>query len=92
MSVHRLLVRSVFGPEEIAVLANAYDDALRALDLVDRTDPATMRVARMVIEVAQTGVGDRAAISAEVIRGFRDQFTGLRSSILTSSDSGAAID
>ena len=48
----------VFGPEDVAVLTSAFEDALRRLGLVDRTDPATTLVARAIIEAAQTGEKD----------------------------------
>jgi hypothetical protein len=44
-----------FGPEDIASLSVAFEAALSKLGLVDRTDPATMAVAKLIIEFAKQG-------------------------------------
>ena len=41
MAIYRLLQKSVFGPDDIARLATAYESALRVLELNDRDDPIT---------------------------------------------------
>jgi hypothetical protein len=41
---------SAFGPEDIANLTAAFEAALSKLGLVDRKDPMTMTVAKLVIE------------------------------------------
>jgi len=47
-----------FAPEEVANLSAAFDAALTKLGLVDRKDPATASVAKLIIEVAKTGERD----------------------------------
>ena len=47
-----------FGPEDIEILSNAFEEAVRELRLVDRTDPATQLVAKRIIELAQQGERD----------------------------------
>jgi hypothetical protein len=47
-----------FGPEDIASLSAAFEAALSKLGLVDRTDPATMAVAKLIIEFAKEGERD----------------------------------
>jgi hypothetical protein len=47
-----------FGPEDIAKMSAAFEAALGKLGLVDRTDPATMAVAKMIIELAKQGERD----------------------------------
>ena len=47
-----------FEPDDIAILANAFEQALQALRLVDREDPATILVARRIIECAKEGERD----------------------------------
>jgi hypothetical protein len=47
--------RSAFGPEDIANLAAAFEAALSKLGLVDRKDPVTMTVAKLIIEVRKVG-------------------------------------
>ena len=52
------------GPEEIAVLAEAYEATLKKLKLVDRSDPITQLIAKKIIEIGQRGVRDPEQISA----------------------------
>src|SRR6266536_3575240 len=47
-----------FGPEDIANLSAAFEAARSKLGLVDRTDPATMAVAKLIIEFAKEGERD----------------------------------
>jgi hypothetical protein len=58
MPLTRFLHDSAFGPDEIAAMAAAFEGALRKLDLIDRTDPATELVARKIIDFAQQGERD----------------------------------
>src|SRR5262249_33810628 len=44
----------VFGPDDVKVIAAVFDDLLRSLQLVDRSDPAVTMVAKLTIEV-ETG-------------------------------------
>ena len=46
MPLGRFLQGRTFGPDEIAVITKAFEGALRALDLVDRIDPAADMVAK----------------------------------------------
>jgi hypothetical protein len=55
MAIYRLLQNSPLGPEEIAVLTDAYERTLRKLNL-DRTDPITEIIAKKIIELGQRGV------------------------------------
>ena len=50
MAIYRLLKNRAFGPDEIKVLTTAYEDALRALRLTNRSDPATEIIAKKIIE------------------------------------------
>ena len=60
MAIYRLLQHSAFGPEDIGLMATAYEDCLRILNLTDRSDPLTEVIATKIIEIAQTGVRDSA--------------------------------
>jgi hypothetical protein len=71
MPIRRLLNDHAFGPDEIAALVTAFEDALRELQLVDRSDPATEMVAKKIIELAQRGERDPKRLSEEVLRWFR---------------------
>lgn len=67
MPLNRLLKDGVFEPDEIRILNEAYESALRALYLVDRNDPVTEIVARKVIEVGQSGITDPAQIASRTV-------------------------
>ena len=60
MPIFRLLKDNdhAFGPDEIAVIAAAFEDALRELRLVDRDDAATLMVAKRIFELAKRGERD----------------------------------
>ena len=44
-----------FALEDVTALATAFEDALRALGLVDRTDPVVTMVAQRIIRMARQG-------------------------------------
>jgi hypothetical protein len=67
MAIYRLLQNSPMGPEEIAVLTEAYEHTLKKLGLVDRKDPITEMIAKKIIEIGQTGVRDPEQISVLAI-------------------------
>ena len=67
MPITRLLQDTAFGPDEIAVLVAAYEDALRALSLVNRTDLATEMVAKKIIELAKQGERDPVRLRERVM-------------------------
>jgi hypothetical protein len=50
-----LLQGRAFGPEEIKVMAAAFQGTLNALGLMDRADPLNELVAKKIIEIAKTG-------------------------------------
>jgi hypothetical protein len=58
MAIYRLLQRSAFTPEHIAVITAAYEDVRRDLDLADRDDPLCQIVAKAIIDCAQKGERD----------------------------------
>jgi hypothetical protein len=68
MAIYRLLQNSPLGPEEIAILSDAYERTLRGLGLVDRNDPITELVARKIIELGQRGVREAAQLSELAIK------------------------
>ncbi len=55
VAIHRLLQRSAFGQEDIDRMVKAYEDALNILRVDNRSDPVTEKIAKKIIEVAQTG-------------------------------------
>ena len=68
MAILRLLQNSQIAAEDMAPLVAAYEKTLRAVYLVDRSDPITELVARKVIEINQSGVRDPARISRLAIK------------------------
>ena len=71
MAIYRLLQQSAFNPEDIDRMAKAYEACLQALGVEDRPDPTTEKLARLIIEMAQTGVRDPDAISKRVLQVWR---------------------
>jgi hypothetical protein len=61
--------QSSFGPEEVKVLAGAFEEALRELRLMDREDPATLLVAKRIIELAQGGERDPTRLREGAVKG-----------------------
>jgi hypothetical protein len=68
MTIRRMLQNMPMGPEDIARLVAAYEQALSELSLKDDNDPLKELVAKKIIEVAQTGVRDPAQISQLAIK------------------------
>jgi hypothetical protein len=59
MPIVRLLQYEAFSPEDISVITEAFESAVSVLRLTDRTDSLTTeRVAKKIIECAQTGERD----------------------------------
>jgi hypothetical protein len=58
MPIHHLVKQHAFMPDEIKVLVAAFEEALQELQLKDRTDPATMLVAKRIVELAKEGERD----------------------------------
>ena len=68
MVIRRMLQNIPMGPEDIARLVAAYEQALSELSLKDHNDPLKELIAKKIIEVAQTGVRDPAQISRLAIK------------------------
>ena len=58
MAIYRLMQHSDFAPEDVQRIGAAYERALVELGLKDRNDPLTEIVAKVIIEIAQTGEKD----------------------------------
>ena len=59
---------AVFGPEEIASVTAAFEAALSKLGLVDRQDPLTMTVAKLIMQLAQDGESDPKQLCDEALK------------------------
>jgi hypothetical protein len=68
MAIHRLLKNCTLEPKEVSRITAAYEQALDKLCVKDRDDPLTEMIARRIIKIAQTGIKDPAAISAQAIQ------------------------
>jgi hypothetical protein len=49
---------AVFGPEDVPKIVAAFDAARDELCLIGREDPATLMVAKLIIELARQGERD----------------------------------
>lgn len=68
VAIYRLLQNMPLEPERIDVLQDAYERALKALGLVDRTDPVTEIVANKIIEVGQLGLREAKDICDRAVK------------------------
>jgi len=59
MPIIRLLRATTFDPEQVEELVCAYEGVLADLNLVDRTDPITELIAKVIIDCAKAGEFDR---------------------------------
>lgn len=68
MAIYRLLQNMPLEAERVEVLQDAYERALKALGLVDRTDPVTEIVANKIIEVGQLGLHEAKDICERAVK------------------------
>jgi hypothetical protein len=61
----------VFDPDEIAVMATAFDQLLLDLRLAQRDDPLVTMIAKRVIELVRNGVRDPEQVRREVVAAYR---------------------
>jgi hypothetical protein len=57
-----------FGPDEIKLMVDAFEDALRAADLPDRNDPRATTMAKRIIELTKTGERDPVKLRAAALQ------------------------
>ena len=63
MPLRALLKGQAFGPDEIAVLTQAFEQCLVELNLANRKDPATQLVAKAIFDAAKQGERDPKRLS-----------------------------
>ena len=69
MAIDQLLQFSVFEPDQIACMRAAYEDALDALQPMQRQGPITELVAKkIIIEAVQTGERDPDRLRERALR------------------------
>jgi hypothetical protein len=66
--IYSFLKDSDFGPEEIKIIAAAYERACEELKLTEKPEQMKNLVAKRVFEIAQTGARDPQWISDRVVR------------------------
>jgi len=73
MPIRPMLAGSnVFSPEDVATITIAFEDTLRTLRLVNRSDPAVTMVAKRMISVAMTGERDPISLRDAVLTSLRN--------------------
>jgi hypothetical protein len=70
MPIYRLLLNDATFEPEVTRMGEVYEDVLRSLGLVDRTDPLTELIARMVIQLAHSGERDPVRLKARTLQEF----------------------
>jgi hypothetical protein len=71
MPIRPLLQEGSFSPEDITLLVTAFEDALTALGLVNRNDPAALLVAKRIIQLAQQGERNPTRLQDITLQSFR---------------------
>jgi hypothetical protein len=72
MILRQLLDGNAFNPEEITMLREVFEDSLRTLKLVDRSDPVTLLIAERIIELARRGVRDPSRLRQAAVQALSD--------------------
>jgi hypothetical protein len=67
MAIYKMLSGGSFDPDAVTAMTAAYERACTALDLVDRTDPLTEIIAKMIIERAKRGELDPVRLCEAVL-------------------------
>ena len=62
MPIRGMLEGQAFNPEQVGELIAAFESVLADLRLVDRTDPVTEFVAKIIIDCAKQGMFDRVKL------------------------------
>jgi hypothetical protein len=61
----------VFGPEELEDIVTAFEAVMKDMGLTDRTDPATLMLAKIMIELAKQGEFTAASLRARLLKEMR---------------------
>jgi hypothetical protein len=69
-SLSRILKYEAFQPEHITVMGHVFEDVLRTIGGVNRQDPLAEKVAKKVIELAQTGDCDPLRLKELTLKAF----------------------
>jgi hypothetical protein len=58
----------IFGPDEIREITAAFEAVLKDMGLTDRSDPATLMVAKLTIDLAKQGQFTAATLRDRVLK------------------------
>ncbi len=58
MAIYRLLQNLTFGPQEVATMSEAYEQALNNLGITDKSDPRTESIALAIVALLREGETD----------------------------------
>jgi hypothetical protein len=72
MAIYRLLKNSTFAPEDAERMCVAYERALATLGLIVPSDAVAQSLAKLVIDIAQSGEKDPKQISAMAVQILND--------------------
>ena len=67
MPINRLLKNGAYSPDQIIILNQAFDLALRSLSLVDRNDRLCEIVARAIIAIGLDGTSNPREIAKKAV-------------------------
>jgi hypothetical protein len=67
LAIYKMLSGGSFNPDAVEALTAAYERACTTLNLVDRTDPLTEIIARMIVERAKRGELDPVRLCEAVL-------------------------
>lgn len=71
MPIYRLMQAAAFDAAAVKIITTAFDDAIKELGLVGRTDPKAELVARKIIESARMGERDPVRLRELATAGVR---------------------
>ena len=71
MPIRGAMQTRAFGPEDIKIVTAALEDALRELELADRSDPLSEIVAKKMIEIAEQGERDPLRLKDRSLQALR---------------------
>lgn len=71
MPITPFLIGQPFEPEVVRVMSVAFEDVCGRLNLKSRSDPESEAVAKKIIELAQRGIRDPAALRERALQEFK---------------------
>jgi hypothetical protein len=73
VSIFGMFHNSAFEPDDVRRMTEAFELALKAIQLQDRVDPLAEALAKHIISIVQTGEKDPARVSALALERLRDR-------------------